>query len=168
MDGSYLTFDEFRVRAKMPAEDIDVLEEESAPSPSDPGFVRTALLDRTAEINDRLKKRYVTPFGTWSPSSTAPPIVKRWLAALVTYDCYDKRGQNAGSDRDDVIERMLTQVDAQIKEAADSVDGLFELPLLASAPGESGVSKGGPFGYSEASPYSWMDEQASRVRGGCP
>lgn len=166
MDGSYLTLDEFKVRARMPSEDIDVLEEESAPAPGDPGFVSLALIDRSAEINDRLKKRYVVPFGTWSPSSTAPPIIKRWVAVLVTADCYEKRGQNAGSDRDEVVERARAQVDAQIEQAANSETGLFELPLLASAPGASGVTQGGPFGYSEASPYSWTDVQAEILRGG--
>ncbi len=50
-----------------------------------------------------------------------------------------------------------------MKEAADSAEGLFELPLRADLE-TSGVSKGGPLGYTEASPYRWTDRQADDGR----
>jgi len=52
---------------------------------------------------------------------------------------------------------------AELKEAADSKDGLFDLPLRADTTA-TGVSKGGPRGYSEASPYTNLDRQRARRR----
>ena len=53
----------------------------------------------------------------------------------------------------------------QMKEAADSEIGLYDLPLLNDVTTD-GISKGGPLGYSEQSPYSWTDEQADAIRSG--
>ena len=50
----------------------------------------------------------------------------------------------------------------EIKEAADSVDGLFDLPLIMAGAATSAITSGGPMGSSSASPYRWTDDQFTR------
>jgi hypothetical protein len=146
----YLTVAEFKERTIMPEEDVDELEVRR------PGFLSKRLAARTGEVHARLGKRYAWPFAT-----PAPEIVLLWLTQLVTVDAYNARGINPqGQALDD--ERKAKD---EIKEAADSVTGLFELPLREDKPGTSAVEKGGPFVYSEASPYEWVDAQAEAIRG---
>jgi hypothetical protein len=51
----------------------------------------------------------------------------------------------------------------EVKQAADCEAGLFDLPLRQDS-SASGVSQGGPFSSSQASPYAWMTEQVTRGR----
>ena len=112
-------------------------------------------------LNDRLSKRYAVPF-----ASPVPTILKGWCTALVTLDLYSKLGFNPSSKQDDeAIVQAAQRAREEIKEAADSKDGLFELPLRADT-NERGISRGGPLAYSEASPYEWTDVQAEAVRNG--
>lgn len=152
---SVLTLVEFRLRSTMPPEDVDALET------AYPGFVAVRLLTHTAWANARLKKRYAVPF-----VAPVPEIVRGWVTALTTYDCYMRRGYNPGSQEDGQIKLDADMARAEIKEAADSKDGLFDLPLKADAPEASGISRQGPMGSAEASPYSWIDAQAEALRYG--
>jgi hypothetical protein len=149
-----LTLAEFRTRTIMPAADVDALET------AFPGFLQAQIDEWTEEIEDRLRKRYAVPFDASSP----PRILKRWLTKLVTRDAYAKRGWDPTSKQDEAsILRAAERVEEQLKEAADSEEGLYELPLRASDPA-GGVSQGAPLGYSETSPYVFTARQAKTGR----
>ena len=138
----------------MPPEDVDALEAVRA------GFIDARIAIRTGEIHARLAKRYATPFSSDSP----PDAVVGWLVALVTLDAYLARGFNPSSQQDGLISADADRANAAIREAADSKDGLYDLPLREDTQGTSGVTLGGPLGYSESSPYEWSDLQAEAFR----
>lgn len=120
-----------------------------------------------SEIESRLGKRYTIPF---APPYT--PALFRWFEAFVTVSLYDRRGWNPSAAEDARIVDRYTQAEKDIQEAADSDTGKFDLPLRADLPGQSGISKGGPFACADASPYAGFDRQArdgrfqDRNRGG--
>jgi hypothetical protein len=151
---AYLTPEEFAVRSAMPSEDVRALMQ------SEPGFVEALLDDLSGEIDDQLRKRYAAPF-----VAPVPRIVRRWLTRLATPEAYKKRGFNPSSAQDGDVLKDADTARAEIQKAADSKDGLYELPLRNDGTDVSGVSKGAPLGYSEASPYTWLDRQADAVRG---
>lgn|SRR5678815_212090 len=156
MTTPYLSVAGFRVRTIMPQADVDQLEI------TDPGFLDACLTDWSDAINTRLRKRYVVPF-----VSPVPPIILRWLTKLVTRDAYDKRGNNPSAASDaEAIYKAAERAEAELKEAADSKDGLFDLPVRDDAQGQSGVKFGGPLGYSEQSPYVWADRQREDAEDG--
>ncbi len=138
----------FRLRSDMPGDDVDLLEEREA------GYLDATIAGVRADIYARLRKRYDTNF-----TQGVPEIVWRWLTKIATPDAYRKRGANPSDATIALLEADRTRAYEQIKEAADSVTGLYDLPLLDTADG-SAISKGGPLGYSEASPYAWTDSQA--------
>ncbi|NUP05525.1 MAG: hypothetical protein HOW73_05645 [Polyangiaceae bacterium] len=143
----------FRDITVMPAEDVDLIESRY------PGFVEKRIAIRESWMNARLKKRYAVPFSSVSP----PGAAVGWIDAMVTLDCYLKRGFNPSSEQDALIKEAATTAASEILEAANSQTGLFDLPLREDAPGTSGVTQGGPLGYSEASPYEWLDAQSEEV-----
>jgi len=149
-----LTLSNFRANTVMPVQDVDIVEA------SEPGYIEARGRHHEARINARLWKRYAVPFDSTSP----PATVLGWLVDLVTLDAYRKRGFNPSSAQDQTIIDDATRATAEVTEAANSETGLFELPLRENAPGVEGVSRGGPFGYAEASPYTWMDRQREAVR----
>jgi phage gp36-like protein len=122
-------------------------------------FVEAELNDWTAYVEARLRKRYAIPF-----VAPIPSCVKKWLCDIVTKRAYDKLGRNPTSAQDSkAIDEPYDQAIAEIKEAADSNTGLFDLPLRDDAAG-SGVSAGGPLGYTETSAYAWTDIEAEAGR----
>lgn len=149
---AYLDVNGFSTRTIMPAADVAYLESVAA------GFIAARLAVNSSVINGRLGKRYA-PF-----LAPIPEIVLGWLVALTTYDAYLKRGYDPSSEQNGNIKDAYDQALADLKEAADGVDGLFDLPLRDGA-AASAVTKGGPFVYSEPSPYDWTDVQAEAIRG---
>lgn len=144
---AYLTLSEFKSRTVMPGEYVTAIERQ------DSGWTATRLEVNSAEIDARLSKRYAVPFG--SP----PPIaIQRWLTAITTLECYLKRGFDPTDKQGALYVQHRDEALAEVKEAANAVDGLFELPLRADT-SASGISKGFPKAYSEQSPYVWMDGQ---------
>lgn len=96
----------------------------------------------------------------YAAATPVPEIVLGWLVSMVTYDCYRKRGANP---QDPAIVQVVSDLDitmAELKEASDGKDGLFDLP--SSEDTDSAVTTGGPLGYSEASPYVWTDIEAAQ------
>lgn len=124
-----------------------------------PCFIDVRIADWTALIEARLRKRYAVPF-----TSPVPAAVLLWLTAAVTADCYERRGFNPGSEQDkDAILGARDRVLADLKEAADSVTGLFDLPLRDDTAG-SGIVAEGPLSYTETSPYVAFDDQVENGR----
>jgi hypothetical protein len=150
---SYLTVAEFKLRTIMPQTSVDALEVQ------EPGYLAAALEQRSDWINARLRKRYAAPFVL-----PYPPVVLAWLTAMVTLEAYGKLGWNPASKSDEAsIITAATDARDEVKEAADSKEGLFDLPITTGD--SSGVTKGGPLSYSEASPYVWTTLQAETGRG---
>ena len=156
MGTGLLNVEQFKARTIMPPADVDYLETKF------PGFLQTEIDELTSYMESRLHKRYATPFSRVSPPYTAV----RWLVSLVTERAYDKRGRNPTSEQDArAIDGPADRARDELKEAADSVDGLFDLPLREDLPGSSGLTQGGTLAYSEASPYDSLDRQREAVRG---
>jgi hypothetical protein len=131
----------------MPASDIDALE-----------GLYPGTFDGMAEavsrmFDARLAKRYAAPF-----AEPYPEALKWNVAHVVVASLWQKRGYNPGSAQDEIIQTNRTEALAWLKEAADSKEGLIELPLREDTTAD-GVVKGGPLGYHEASPYVWTDRQ---------
>lgn len=122
-------------------------------------FVDRRLAANSSRIDARLRKRYGTG-GPLQPIFVAPipEIVLDWIERLTTRDCYARRGWNPGSEQDALVMKRADDADVELKEAADSKDGLFDLPLRDDGD-VSAVTKGGPHGYSEQSPYVGLDVQ---------
>lgn len=151
---AYLTVAEYAVRSDWPDQDVLALVQ------AQPGYVEALLDDLSGEIDDQLRKRYKAPF-----EAPVPRIVRRWLVRLADASVYKKRGGNPGAPEWEMYRDDRDTARAEIQKAADTKDGLYELPLRDDGTDTSGVTKGGPLGYSEASPYQWLDRQAERVRG---
>jgi len=145
---AYQTLVEFRTATLMPDEFVDECEARY------PGFIDNRLLLVSARIDSALAKRYNAPF-----QSPYPIAVCDWLTRIVTHDVWLKRGR-ASTDED--ANMYLTDRDgawADIKEAANSETGLFDLPARANTD-ESGIARGFPRGVAQQSPYAWSVSQA--------
>lgn len=149
MPSQYLTPATFTDISLMPPGYADAIEV------AHPGWLAKQLTRWSAWIDARLAKRYATPFDADSP----PMIVEEWLSRIVTHRCYLKRGCDPTDAEVAAIADDAKVAKDEITEAANSQVGLFELPLRADKPGSDGVSRGGPLGYSEASPYTWPEVQ---------
>lgn len=147
---TYLDLPGFRQRTLMSVIEVDYVEVDS------PGFTASRIAFATSYIHGRLRKRYGAslPF-----SAPYPEIILRWITELVTYDVLRKRGLNPQDPTAEMYRADAQRAFDEIKEAADSKDGLFDLP--SPEEGASNVSTGGPLGYSETSPYVWTDYERS-------
>jgi hypothetical protein len=147
---------DFRTRTVMPDEDVDAL------WVSRPGFLEAAIQGALANITARLRKRYKTPFTAAGGSNPRPEIVVVWQTKIVTPEAYRARGYNPADDQLKVLDEDRKQAFEEIKEAADAVDGLYDLPLLETEDA-SGIVKGAPLSSSDASPYAWIDAQSDAL-----
>jgi hypothetical protein len=164
LDGSYLDRAELKVAiggiVGVRAQLVDGTFLEVGNQAAWQSFVEDRLVIATSEINARLRKRYAAPFAT-----PVPKTVIGWLAALVLPELYEARGWDDSDAHAEDVKAGAARAREQMKEAADSEIGLFDLPLRQDVTG-TGIAKGGPLGYSEQSPYSWTDAQADEIRGG--
>lgn len=157
---AYLDVAGFKNLTVMPSEAVDELELAHA------GWLAAQLANRSKLIDAKLAKRYDVPF-----QSPYPEIVQGWLARIVTPLAMLRRGVDATDQQYVDIRDDARAAWEEIDEAANGEEGLYDLPLRADTDA-SGVTRGGPFGYSEASPYVWTDIQAEtgraedRARGG--
>lgn len=124
-------------------------------------FVNSRLQIESSRIDAILKKRYAVPF-----KDPVPEIVLGWLADRVRPLLYERRGWDMSDEQAQSIKDAAEAALVQMKEAADSDVGLYDLPLANDQSGTSGVVNGGPYSYAEASPYSWTDVQADTINGG--
>lgn len=142
---AYLTNAQFKLLTIAPAVYVDQIEALEA------GWTQAQLDHWSIWIDSRLKKRYAAPFDTASP----PTVVRGWLARIVTEELYLKRGVDATDEQFVRVTERAKDARDEVKEAAESKEGLFELPLRQDAPGATGVTKGAPLAYTEVSPYTW-------------
>jgi len=98
---------------------------------------------------------------SWAAPYPVPRICFVWLTRMVTPEMYWKRGVNPQDPAIAEAEKLRDLAYEQIKEAADSKDGLYDLPI-ADNETTSAIAQGGPLGYSETSPYVWTDLEACR------
>lgn len=149
---AYLNAEEFKDLSTMADADVDAL------VALYPQYLAAHLAHWSAWIDSQLRKRYAAPFAV-----PYPEAVKLWLARLVTPRMFLKRGVDPNDAQYVDIVKDADEAKAEIKEAADSETGLYDLPLRADTTA-TGISKGGPYGYSEASPYVWTDVQSEAGR----
>jgi len=144
----YCTIAQLKMLGSMPAEDIDALETLY------PGVVAANLVSVSGQMDARLSKRYAAPF-----VDPFPQALVSICARLTAYRLWMKRGFNPNGAMDQAIQQDAKDADEWLKEAANSKDGLIDLPVRQDSTASSAVSVGGPLGYSETSPYVWMDRQ---------
>jgi hypothetical protein len=149
---AYLTLAEFKSLTLASAGRIEDIEEKTQ------GWIANQLEHFSAAIDDRLRKRYVTPF-----ASPAPRIVRMWLTQLVTPRVYLKGGIDATDEQFDAVQKDAELADRQIEAAANAKEGLFELPLRSDQPG-AGMTRGGPKLVTVNSPYASRDQCDSWAR----
>lgn len=149
---SYLDLNAFAALTKLSSKNIDDAESDY------PGWIDGQLSHWSRWIDARLAKRYAVPF-----SEPVPEVVKGWLRSIVDPEVLTKIGMDPSDLDVDRIDRDALTAKEEIKEAANAQFGLFDLPLRADTR-RSGISKGAPFAYTEASPYTWRDEQARSGR----
>lgn len=156
LEGSYLDVDGLKARTIAPDHLVDGLHLDESNRAPWVAFVESRLKIETSRINGQLRKRYAAPF-----EDPVPEVVLGWLAALVVPSLYRKRGWDPSDQQSaDVLADAQTARD-EIAEAADAEGGKFDLPLRADTTA-TGIARGGPRAYSEASPYDWLDVQAGR------
>ena len=153
---SYATLQQVRRLGVMRPSDIDRIEAQ------EPGITLERAEAVTSVLNSKLMKRYRLPFMQPYPLSLA-----KYVAVVVSYELLtDVRGLNPESDQKDAAEKALAKVEAWLTAAVDPEGGDVELRAAEAGLGPSAVSAGGPYGYSEASPYTWTDAQVDAIRGG--
>ncbi len=147
---AYLAVARFKLLSTIPSTFVDAVET------AEPGFVAAQLEYWSRWIDAQLGKRYATPFA--EPYNGA---VEGWLARIVTPRVWTKRGVDPSDEQWQEIKKDDEDARAEIKDAANSENGLFELPLRANTL-DSGIALGFPRAYSEQSPYAFTTQQALR------
>ena len=150
---AYLTLAEFKLRTVMPSEFVTAIES------VEPGWTEMQLLQHSGWIDARLRKRYAVPF-----AAPVPETVLGWLARIVTFECWQRRGFDPADLSMDRAAKDADTARSEVLEAADSEKGLFDLPLRQDLPATSGIVRNGPYVYTEASPYVWADQQVATGR----
>jgi hypothetical protein len=99
-------------------------------------------------------------YDTSNAYAAAPPvpeIILKWVTTLVTADVFRRHGVNPNDPMMLGLVEEVKQVRLEIEEAANSQTGLFDLPTNEDE--ASAIDTGGPLGFSDTSPYRWMDRQ---------
>lgn len=156
---AYLTDATYAARSLLPAAWLTQLAAAHPVTGGDPTYITRQLVVVESTINAQLNKRYAVPF------ENPPEIVLGWMVALVDWRLLIARGFDGTAN--DVVEgfsALNTQAREEIALAANARDGLFDLPLAQDSTA-SGITKGGPAGYREASPFVSLHRQS--VAGRC-
>ena len=147
---AFLDLAGFKALTVIPGEDVDEVETRY------PGWIAGQLGIESARMDGKLRKRYAL-------ESPYPLIVTAWLTRIVTPLVYFKRGVDPTDEQYTDMSADARQAREEITEAANSVDGLFDLPLIEAAT-QTGIAKGYPQAYTEAGPYVFLDQQRSRSK----
>ena len=124
-------------------------------------FIEKQLVIATSKVNARLRKRYEVPF-----ASPAPEVVCGWIVSLVTPKVYRRRGVDTTDEQIASLDAEAAAALDEIKEAADSNEGLYDLPLRQDKTDTAlSPSVGGPLSYSEPDAYIWTDVQREALKG---
>jgi hypothetical protein len=150
----YLTFGTYRDYTLAPASYVEQVENE------EPNWINKQLALISSLIDAKLAKRYATPFDVDSP----PALILDWTARLMNPRLYFKRGIDPADRQVSEMRKDAERAWEEIIDAADSKDGLTELPLRADLPGSTGIVKASPLSYTETSPYQWSVWQAEEDR----
>lgn len=158
MTDAYVDLDFVKAVGSMPAADIDILET------AFPGTFDAIAGTVTRMFDAKLTKRYSTPFGLDSLGAfdidRVPDVIKLNVCDVVIYYLWRKRGFNPGSAQDeDAIIGARDRAITWLQEAADSQNGLIELPLRDTGVDQNAVVKAAPLSYTETSPFVWADRQ---------
>jgi hypothetical protein len=155
---AYLTLATYKNLTLAPTSYVDQAEVQH------PGWVLAQLEFWSSWIDSRLKKRYAAPFA--APPNT-PPVILGWLVRVLDAELYLKIGINPRDEQAaTTVQERAAEAKAEVKEAADSKEGLFELPLRADLPEATDITRGGPLGYTEQDPYTWTEVQVEAYTGG--
>ncbi len=115
----------------------------------------------SAQIKTRLAKRYAVDFSDPGP---VPDQIIFWLIRLVNIDVMECTGAIPEGRVDNWADEARKQVYEELKTAADSENGLFDLPLKnTDTLGSSAINKGGPMVFASNTITGWFDEQ-QRIR----
>lgn len=136
----------FRELTTMPEERVDELMDAS------PTFLGAQLAAESSKVAARLRKRYPAFF------EPVPVIIEQWITRLVTPRCYRRLGVEPNNAQYEDVRDDAKNAESELTEAANSDTGLLELSQN-DATDTAVATKGGPFGYSEQSPYTWTDSQ---------
>lgn len=147
----YLTTNEYKGFSLVPDTVIDQLLQ------TKPDWLNNQLILCSGEIDSRLAKRYITPF------VNVPNQVKIWLTKLVDLRVYLSFGTDPADRQMELIYEQEKTAKEEIKEAADCVTGLYDLPLIQDQ-SSSGIQKPKVLFTSNASPYSFIHQQARKAR----
>ena len=150
---TYLDLDGFKELTVLPALFVD--EVETAQS----GWVDAQLDYWSRWIDSRLRKRYASPFAAHDATPPTPLAVQGWLARLVSLRLMLRRGVDSSDLQFEVIHADYLEAKAEIQEAADAVEGLFDLPLRVDEDATA-IARQETRSYSEQSPYVGHDVQA--------
>ena len=142
----------YKLLTIMAAADVDDLEQLHE------GWHAANFEQATAWINARLTKRYPVPY-----ARPCPDVCEGWLVDIVTLRAFMRKGVRQTDEQFQEAVRADKRARDEVLEAAGSVTGLFGLPSRTD-PAASGITKGGPRSYSEASPYVQFDVQGDRAQ----
>jgi hypothetical protein len=115
------------------------------------------------EIDGRLRKRaanlsqYPVPF-----IDPVPPKVLEWMGALLTPILHRIGGIQSSDQQQQDIKAARDKALEEIKEAADAVTGLYDLPLTADSQ-ETMIVEPATLAYSEQSPFTGKHLQYDAV-----
>jgi hypothetical protein len=154
------TLAEVKTFTVMTAEDVDDLERR------EPGWILTfARALQAKDIDARLRKRYAPDSQASEEvfSEPYPFAVRAWLGQLLTPWLFRKRGVNPSDEQQEQISKDRDAALAELKEAADSVVGLYDLPLRANT-SDPGNTQSFPLVSSSQNPWSWTDDQRRAIR----
>jgi Protein of unknown function (DUF1320) len=147
----YVTVARMKLLSTIPDAFVDEVEAAS------PGYTLAQLDYFSKWIDAQLAKRYAVPF-----LPPVPEVVEMWVVRVVTPRVWSKRGVNATDEQWQAVAKDDADARTEIELAANGNLGLYDLPLRADLPDQSGIARGGPLVYAEASPYVWTTRQAER------
>jgi len=134
--------------------DLTVLAEERVAELNvrNPNYLPANIEHVLRTIEDRLRHKYAIPF------PPAHPTIEGWIVCIVQARAALRVGIDPGDPGYAECVRLAEQADTQIAEASKPESAAWNIPLISATDG-SAISKGAPFGYAEASPYTWTDVQ---------